>query len=123
MVRLRNRFTDYSLRVLATFTEYSGGTVWEPGSSGNEGRCRVMWASGPRSAGCLASRKHPPQSQHARGMATIAPMSCAAMKAGTPCGAMPANVSDSDRAMVTAGLANDVEAVNQYAEVMYRPTA
>jgi hypothetical protein len=32
--------------------------------------------------------------------------------------AIPAKVSESDRAMVTAGLAKDVEAVNQYAEVM-----
>ena len=35
------------------------------------------------------------------------------MKPGTPEGAMPANVSESERAIVTAGLANDVEAVNQ----------
>jgi len=35
------------------------------------------------------------------------------MNAKTPPGAMPANVSDSDRAMVTAGLAKDVDAVNQ----------
>jgi hypothetical protein len=31
---------------------------------------------------------------------------------------MPAKVSVSDRASVTAGLANDVDAVNQYAVVM-----
>jgi hypothetical protein len=31
---------------------------------------------------------------------------------------MPANVSDSARANVTAGLANEVDAVNQYAAVM-----
>ena len=36
---------------------------------------------------------------------------------------MPANVSDSARANVTAGLANDVDAVNQYAAVMYAATA
>ena len=29
---------------------------------------------------------------------------------------MPAKVSESERAMVTAGLANEVDAVNQYAE-------
>ena len=40
------------------------------------------------------------------------------MNAATPAGAIPANVSDSDRAIVTAGLANEVEAVNQYAAVM-----
>ena len=37
----------------------------------------------------------------------------AATNAGTSIGAMPANVSDSERAIVTAGLANEVEAVNQ----------
>ena len=40
------------------------------------------------------------------------------MKAVTLTGAMPAKVSDSDRAIVTAGLANEVDAVNQYAAVM-----
>ena len=36
---------------------------------------------------------------------------------------MPANVFVSDRAMVTAGLAKLVDDVNQYAAVMYAPTA
>ena len=36
---------------------------------------------------------------------------------------MPVNVSVSDRATVTAGLANDVDDVNQYPAVMYAPTA
>src|SRR5262245_23555614 len=45
--------------------------------------------------------------------AAIAPSTCAAMNASTPAGAMPAKVSDSERAIVTAGLANEVEAVNQ----------
>jgi hypothetical protein len=40
------------------------------------------------------------------------------MNAGAFSGAMPANVSETERAMVTAGLANDVDAVNQYADVM-----
>jgi hypothetical protein len=31
---------------------------------------------------------------------------------------MPANVSENARATVTAGLANEVDAVNQYAAVM-----
>jgi hypothetical protein len=31
---------------------------------------------------------------------------------------MPANVSENERARVTAGLANEVEAVNQYAAVI-----
>ena len=35
------------------------------------------------------------------------------MKAGTLSGAIPAKLSESARAMVTAGLANEVEAVNQ----------
>lgn len=36
---------------------------------------------------------------------------------------MPENVSLSDRAIVTAGFAKEVEDVNQYAAVMYAPTA
>ena len=46
------------------------------------------------------------------------PASWAMMKAKTPVGAIPANVSDIARAIVTAGLANEVDAVNQYADVM-----
>lgn len=46
-------------------------------------------------------------------VAVPAPMSCAAMKAGASAGRIPANVSVAERASVTAGLANDVEAVNQ----------
>ena len=36
---------------------------------------------------------------------------------------MPANVLLKHRVIVTAGFANDVDAVNQYAAVMYAPTA
>ena len=69
----------------------------------------------PGYVGFAADRRqnHPPTR-----MAASMPISWAAMNAGTPAGAIPANVSDSERAIVTAGLANDVEAVNQYAEVM-----
>ena len=49
----------------------------------------------------------------ANSSAATEPASWAATKAGTPAGAIPENVSDKDRAIVTAGLANDVEAVNQ----------
>jgi len=45
--------------------------------------------------------------------AAAMPASCATMNEGTPAGAIPAKVLESERAMVTAGLANDVEAVNQ----------
>src|SRR5436305_4658148 len=45
------------------------------------------------------------------------------MNPGASAGRMPAKVSDAARARVTAGLANEVEAVNQYAAVMYAPTA
>ena len=45
--------------------------------------------------------------------AAVIPTSCAAINASTPAGAMPAKVLDSARATVTAGLANDVDAVNQ----------
>ena len=45
------------------------------------------------------------------------------MKAGTWFGAMPANVSVSERANVTAGLAKLVDEVNQYAAVIHSATA
>ena len=45
------------------------------------------------------------------------------MKPGASTGRMPANVSLAARASVTAGFAKDVDAVNQYAAVMYAPTA
>ncbi len=47
----------------------------------------------------------------------------AAMNAGAEPGAMPAKVSENIRPIVTAGLANDVLLVNQYAAPMYAPTA
>src|ERR1700693_2075889 len=45
------------------------------------------------------------------------------MNAGASCGRMPAKVSVSERAIVTAGFANDVDGVNQYAPTMYAATA
>ena len=51
-------------------------------------------------------------------MAVNAPASSAATNMGADDGLMPANVSVSVRAMVTAGLAKDVELVNQYAAAM-----
>ena len=52
-------------------------------------------------------------SQRPSAAAARAPRICATMKPGTSAGAMPAKVSLSDRPMVTAGLAKDVDAVNQ----------
>ena len=45
------------------------------------------------------------------------------MKAGASPGLIPANVSLAALANVTAGFANDVDPVNQYAAVMYAATA
>jgi hypothetical protein len=53
------------------------------------------------------------QSQLLTTTAIAIPNSCAATNAITPEGAIPANVSEKERATVTAGLANEVEAVNQ----------
>ena len=58
------------------------------------------------------------QNHGAMNVAKAMPASCAAINASTPAGEIPVNVSDKERAMVTAGFANDVDAVNQYAEVM-----
>ena len=44
------------------------------------------------------------------------------MNAGTCSGAIPENVSVKERAIVTAGFAKDVDAVNQYAAAIYSPT-
>src|ERR1044072_7294936 len=62
-------------------------------------------------------------SQRNNAVAKNAPPNCARMKAGASVGLMPANVSLIDLAKVTAGFANEVEAVNQYAAVMYAATA
>jgi hypothetical protein len=56
-------------------------------------------------------------------VAVPAPNNCATMKPSTSAGRMPLKVSVAALARVTAGLANDVDAVNQYAAVMYAPTA
>src|SRR5579862_2339631 len=58
-----------------------------------------------------------------RNVAAAAPANCATMNPGASAGRIPAKVSLADRASVTAGLAKDVDAVNQYAPVMYAPTA
>ena len=60
--------------------------------------------------------------QAARFAATSAPNICATMKPVIPSGRIPAKVGVSDRASVTAGFANDVDAVNQYAAVIYAAT-
>ena len=52
-----------------------------------------------------------------------APVSGAAMNPTVSDGLIPAKVFVMERASVTAGLANDVEGVNQYAAAMYSPTA
>jgi hypothetical protein len=54
--------------------------------------------------------------------AASAPSTCMITNAGTWLIAMPANVVVKPRASVTAGFANDVEDVNQYAAVIVRPT-
>ncbi len=52
-------------------------------------------------------------SQPSSAVAATAPTIWAAMKPGACAGWMPENVSVKARATVTAGLANEVEAVNQ----------
>ena len=49
---------------------------------------------------------------------TAPPTSWAPTNRGAEPGAMPAKVSENIRPMVTAGLANEVELVNQYAAPM-----
>ena len=56
-------------------------------------------------------------------VASTAPAIWAAIKPGAWPGMMPENVSVKALAMVTAGLANDVDDVNQYPDVINSPTA
>ena len=56
-------------------------------------------------------------------MATAQPMSCITMNIGADEGRMPAKLSVRGRATVAAGLANEVDDVNQYAPVIQAPTA
>ena len=51
-------------------------------------------------------------------VAAAAPINCAAMKPGTSMSRIPLKVSVAALASDTAGFANDVDAVNQYAAVM-----
>src|SRR4029453_13166786 len=62
-------------------------------------------------------------SQRKSAVAATPPIAWPARNPGTTTGRIPAKVSLAARASVTAGLANDVEEVNQYAPVMYAPTA
>jgi hypothetical protein len=52
-------------------------------------------------------------SQRPTATAVAIPANCAKMNAATSPGAIPAKVSDRARATVTAGFANEVDAVNQ----------
>src|ERR1700690_85970 len=60
-----------------------------------------------------ALRSEPGQSIRDKASAAKAPMVCATTNPGTSAGRIPENVFVSDRATVIAGLANEVEAVNQ----------
>ena len=51
--------------------------------------------------------------QRNKKVAHNAPAICATINNGTSEGRIPANVSDNDRATVTAGFAKEVDAVNQ----------
>ena len=52
-----------------------------------------------------------------------APRICATIKFKTKSGLIPVKVSVRDLEIVTAGLAKEVDEVNQYPAPMYKPTA
>jgi len=68
----------------------------------------------PRAVAAAPQPAAPPS----RPVADAAPSNCATTNAATSSGRIPAKVLLAARAMVTAGLANEVEAVNQYAAVI-----
>ena len=79
--------------------------------------------SEPESEGCSSGPGVHAKIHSATAHARVPPNICAAMKGPASAGAIPAKVSDSARAIVTAGLANDVLAVNQYAAAGRHPHA
>lgn len=79
----------------------------------NGWRCEHGTSGCATTAGAIVFEKG---MRHAKSaVAATAPSNCATMKNGASIGRMPANVSLSDRAIVTAGFANEVDDVNQYA--------
>ncbi len=68
----------------------------------------IQCSRSPESDGSSDGRGVHPNNFVAIRAANAAPVSCATMKAGASLGAIPANVSDRERAIVTAGFANDV---------------
>jgi hypothetical protein len=80
----------------------------------------IAWVASPASRRSpIAEEKRTPE----MAAAPSAPMICAITNAGTWLMAMPANVVVKPRARVTAGLAKDVEDVNQYAATITKPTS
>src|SRR5262249_51705533 len=71
--------------------------------------------AGHRTSGASRSGR---SSHRTTATAKAPPMTCATMNPGTSTGRIPANESLTARASVTAGFANDVDAVNQYAALM-----
>src|SRR5205809_6300598 len=63
----------------------------------------------------LASSESAGTNQRKRTVAANAPINCAAINPGASAARMPAKVSVAALARVTAGLANDIDAVNQSA--------
>src|SRR5436190_5111814 len=81
---------------------------------GAAGRVVIDRHAHDRASFAIASTSPAPRSsQPITIMAASAPQSSAAMNPGRSVGRIPENVLVSDRAMATAGLANDVEDVNQ----------
>src|SRR5215510_3027884 len=78
------------------------------GSHGHRIEIDVLQASSPQSVGNGKG-----SSQRNTSVATAAPSSCARMNAATSSGRIPAKVLLAARASVTAGLAKEVDAVNQ----------
>src|ERR1700730_8370785 len=85
------------------------GPEWSFTSVSFRGSCSEL--CGTTTAG--ASTGNEGMSHRNKAVAPAAPRSCAVMKPGTSVGRIPAKVSLADRASVTAGLANDVDEVNQ----------
>ena len=88
-----------------------GGAVW--GFEARTGAGQGVSDSDAASTDLFCCAVARPNSQAETAKAENPPMNCARIKFGTSRGRIPAKVSENPLAIVTAGFAKEVEAVNQ----------
>ena len=98
------------------------GSVCDRRSSNTDGARLTVHCHSTAVFASLDRSASEPKSHRVSARPAKAPNIWAAMNAGTSTGRIPAKVSDRARAIVMAGFAKDVEAVNQYAAPIHAGT-